>query len=684
MKIISICLFSIFACVLNSCAQDQQSYNVKRALECLQSNDIETAKEYLHKELDFDSKSVHALDILAYIGLNEKEYGTALSRLNKAMRLCPKREKKLKSAIYTHRAKVYLALKDTVKASADYLEAYTIDNTDKETAIAYADLLFAQTDYATASEIYKSMMKHDAGNPYPYYGIARNLYNEDKLAEAKEMIDKACRIDSDKERAAIMQMRIEIMMKNHAAAMDYAIAALRVNEDSNEPYYGIMEISDSAYQITINHLTKAAFEDDINPTWQYILGHVYIRHHKYDEAIKQLLPIAEGNSRYKMLGIYWCADAYEEKDEHANVIRLMDIALAEDSTDADNYIKRATSKFYIQDLAGSEKDYLKAMEFNKSYGYYTYYRLGWIKEMQGRFEEALADYNMGIALNEDYAYTYMMKGNLLMDRLNKPEEAREALHLCIEKDKGISEGTCKQYAYLALGDTLRAIEVVDSIISVVKEPGAYYDAACIYSRMGRKDKAISYLKTAFEMGYRSTRHMEADDDMDNIREMEEFKQLIEKYGKESQTIDPKLQSNVVENQGRETAIELPIKAIGGGVYSLKCEINELPMSFILDTGCSDVSMSSVESEFMKKNGYLSSSDYRGYITYQTANGEIHKAREINIRKLTIGGISITNVRGSIATNQKAPLLLGQNILRQFGRYEIDNTNGVLRIYNQNK
>lgn len=47
--------------------KEENSYNVNRALECFRSEDYETAKDYLTKELAENPKSAMAYDMLGYI-----------------------------------------------------------------------------------------------------------------------------------------------------------------------------------------------------------------------------------------------------------------------------------------------------------------------------------------------------------------------------------------------------------------------------------------------------------------------------------------------------------------------------------------------------------------------------------------------------------------------------------------
>lgn len=113
--------------------------------------------------------------------------------------------------------------------------------------------------------------------------------------------------------------------------------------------------------------------------------------------------------------------------------------------------------------------------------------------------------------------------------------------------------------------------------------------------------------------------------------------------------------------------------------TIKCKINNLPLSFVFDTGAATVSLSMVEATFMMKNGYLSKSDVVGSQYFQDANGNINEGTIINLRHVDFGGLKLENVRASVVRNQRAPLLLGQSVLGRLGKIEIDNSRKVLTI-----
>ena len=117
----------------------------------------------------------------------------------------------------------------------------------------------------------------------------------------------------------------------------------------------------------------------------------------------------------------------------------------------------------------------------------------------------------------------------------------------------------------------------------------------------------------------------------------------------------------------------------GGVCKVKCNINGLPLHFVFDTGASDVTLSMVEATFMMKNGYLNEKDVVGSQRYMDANGDISVGTLINLKEVSFGEQTLSNVRASVVRNQKAPLLLGQSVLGRLGKIEIDNSKQVLRI-----
>lgn len=109
----------------------------------------------------------------------------------------------------------------------------------------------------------------------------------------------------------------------------------------------------------------------------------------------------------------------------------------------------------------------------------------------------------------------------------------------------------------------------------------------------------------------------------------------------------------------------------GGVYTVPCKINGLPLKFIFDTGASDVSISLTEAMFMLKNGYLKKEDLGESVYYSIANGDVAKGTKLNIKEIEFGGLKLFNIQASIVHETSAPLLLGQSAIEKLGRIQLE-------------
>lgn len=308
--------------------------------------------------------------------------------------------------------------------------------------------------------------------------------------------------------------------------------------------------------------------------------------------------------------------------------------------------------------------------------YGGYYRRGWYKDNSRDIDGAIEDYTMSIVLSPDFAYAHLGRADMYLLK-GDTSAAKADYEKVVELDTIPGSNSCAQYAFWGLGQKEQAVDFMNRIIqSDSANAGNYYDAACLYSRMGEFDQAMHYIEIALEKGYRRFAHIQQDDDLNPVKEMPRFKELIQKY---TQMLEMEVNAENRESQQYiEKVVEVPFSK-EGNVCKVKCSINNLPLHFIFDTGASDVSISSVEATFMMKNNYLKPTDVIGKQNYMTADGNISEGTVINLRNVNFGGLNLDNVRASAVNNQSAPLLLGQSVLNKLGNIEIDNEKRVLRI-----
>ena len=648
------------------------SYNYSRGVEAIQNNNAEEALEYLNKELEENPDNGYALAWIAVVRNYQEEYGRALTAADLAIKHIPKKDKQYKAFAYIVRAEVYVGLGENEKALADFTSAVKETPDDANVYEKRADLYYYMEKYDLADKDYQKIISIDPGNVMGYMGIGRNANAEKRYEDAIEQFSYVTKLASDYSSGYSFRAESLIGLKKYDEAIDDIIHALDIDYD-NKAFYLMQDVADSAMVPLVAKLKIQSTKNPNNDYWLYCLGAVYENKGAYKKAITYYTDCQKKNPS----SVTSCriSNCYSEIGDYASALQHIDNAIALDSTDYDNVMAKADILYESGEAKAAILELSKYVAHYPEY-YGGYYRRGWYKDNSSDVDGAIEDYTMAIVLQPDYAYAYLGRGDMYALKGDK-KSAEADYKKVIELDTIPGNSSCTQYAYLELGQKEKAVEFMNNVIE--KDPddaGNYYDAACLHSRMGELDKSIEFLQTALEKGFRRFSHLEMDDDLDAIRELPKYKELIRHYKSIFETeIEDKMQATSVYE---EQTVEIPFSK-EDGVCKVKCTINNLPLYFVFDTGASDVSLSSVEATFMMKNGYLKSSDVIGKQNYMMANGEISAGTVINLRNVNFGGLDLDNIRASVVHNQTAPLLLGQSILGRLGSIEIDNAKRVLRI-----
>ncbi|MCB2218979.1 MAG: retroviral-like aspartic protease family protein [Bacteroidetes bacterium] len=117
-----------------------------------------------------------------------------------------------------------------------------------------------------------------------------------------------------------------------------------------------------------------------------------------------------------------------------------------------------------------------------------------------------------------------------------------------------------------------------------------------------------------------------------------------------------------------------------GLFFLPCKVNGLKLDFILDSGASDLCISSTEAIFMLKNGYLYSDDIQGSSFAKIASGEIMENTKITISLIEFFGMKIHNIDAHIVHNLSAPLLMGTSVISRLGTVTIEGNKLSIKGY----
>ena len=652
------------------------SYNYSRGVEAINNNNAEEALDYLNKEINEHPDNGYAFAWIALVRNYNEEFGRALTAANVAVKKISSKDKEYKAFAYGTRAQVYLNLEDTIQALKDYSQAINIVPDDDRFYNQRAQVYYEQGKYDLADKDYLKMISLKEGDVMGYMGIGRNANAQKRYEDAIKQFDYVVKLEPNYSSAYSFRAESYIGLKKYNEAIDDVISALGIDRDQ-KAFYELQELADSAFEQTVAKLKVQKIKEPNEQSWDYDLGIVYERAAKYNKAIAYYKESLEKESN--IITASRISSCYDDLGDYDKALEYCNQAIALDSVKANYLYEKAN----ILDNAGRTQEAIKTMSdyiANTPDEPAGYYQRGWFKDHSGDIEGALEDYTMAITLQPNVAYAYLNRG-VLYRLKGENAKAESDFKQVVRLDSIPEEAECSFYAYYYLGQKDKAIEILNTILDKDKK-GNCYDAACLYSVMGEKEKALSYLRQSLEDGYRRFAHIKRDRDLNNIRNTEEFKVLMKEYEEKH------LQEIAADADGDDSAYELKVEEIPftkeGGVCKVKCAINGLPLHFIFDTGAADVSISSVEATFMAKNDFLSSSDIIGKQNYQTADGNITEGTIINLKDVKLGSLHLNNIKASVVRNQAAPLLLGQSVLSKLGKIEIDNTKKVLRITHKQK
>lgn len=122
----------------------------------------------------------------------------------------------------------------------------------------------------------------------------------------------------------------------------------------------------------------------------------------------------------------------------------------------------------------------------------------------------------------------------------------------------------------------------------------------------------------------------------------------------------------------------------GGVKVIPVKLNGVTLNMIYDTGCSGIHISLNELQTLYKNGKFSQEDVLGVEYSSIADGSIVENGSINIKEIKIGDgddcLVLHNKKATVALNQVAPILLGNEVLDELASVEVDNVKKRINFY----
>ena len=681
-QITAISIIFLLASFLNEAfSQNNRTYdyNLQKAYDIInEEKDYGKALEYVEKQLLETPDDVETLLLKVRICLRQENYRQAMVSVNNALAVNkPKKSGFPNSTIHWWKGYVYEYMKNYEKAADSYKTAYQMakkDNVDDLHGIGfdYSSCLHFMKRLDESDRILKELIADDDSDVTALVGLARNLIDEEQYEEALNLLQTAENILPDYYEIYRFKVSAYDNMGRYRDAIDAAVEYLEKAKSPSSRIVTDACLKQVNYAVAI---LRSRIKESSKPfLMRACLCTVYERSGRWEDALREYLVLENESGKdiqinerkgqcYRHLGML---------EEAINELNLV----IEEKGSWNAYCERGACHRLSGNFAKAIEDFTSAIDVNPRSAY-PYYARGWCKELSGKDSEALEDYNLGIDIDTDYPYIFLQRG-LLLKKMGRENEAQGDFETVLQKDTLATKGSCTHYALAELGRYEESKDWMGRIIQKYPEdPGIRYDEACLYTRIGLIDEALEALEKAFKYGYRNFIHMEYDHDMDPVRNLPRYKDLVAKYKVLHEEKLRKVEYPVPNNALQVSEISFSRQI--GGTFEIPCRINGLSLRMLFDTGASDVTISSLEANFMFKNGYLAEKDIKGKRYYQVANGEINEGTVITLREVEIGDAVLHNVDASVVKSQKAPLLFGQSAMERFGAITIDNQNNKLII-----
>jgi clan AA aspartic protease (TIGR02281 family) len=670
-RILSLLLLAVCATIV--CAKEPKeptSYNYQRGVEAAQNNNDEEAERYLRQELESNPKNGYAYAWLSGVVARRGETGQVIAMLEKAIKYMPKSDKYYHAWANSRLCDIYEQFGDTTRAIEYASRAIKAQPKNIQWWQDRGQLYMAYKQYELALADFRQMIQVDATCIEGYVLLGNAYYAMKQYGKSLEQYEYANRLGVRSYTYGYMAQTYTTT-KQYDKAAECVVKAFELRHHDDRAVDVLFAGDKQLNETLLPHFKVQVLKNPNSVEWRSYLYAVYYYLEEYECAIEQLWKMKELEA-HPYIDLF-LAGTYRDMGDFSSALQYAQLAYATDTTDYGNLrlmvgiYDRLDSLHQCIHFASSNI----ALHPDSSA---LYDGRGWYYFLVKDYPSALEDYNTAIALDGANTYARYMRGrirNIMGDSVNARKDFQDVL---VRNDDEMA----KLFSLIYMDCKAEARHLADSICATdTIHYDNYYDLACAYSLLGETELAFSTLEKTLEEGYNNFSHLRRDIDFEPIRG-ERLDSLLAIY-------ETKVQERISAFKGEETnlscnerVVEIPFSK-AGGVTKVDCTINELPLSFIFDTGASDVTISQVEANFMYKNGYLSNKDVVGKQRYQTADGSISVGTTIILKEVQFAGLVLKNVRASVVKSQNAPLLLGQSVLQRLGKIEIDNSQRILKI-----
>ena len=289
--------------------KNANDYYLQRAWEALrEENDESKAMDLVTRQLRETPDNVNALLLRVRLYRSRREYGTALSDINHALKVNkPKKSGVPMSTLYWWKGHIYQDMNETVKSCEAFGKAYTLarrDNRDnlQDISFDYGCLLALLERWEEADAVFDAMLKEDETDASAMVGKASTLISRGRDSEAVGILDKAQKYAENYAEVYRFRMTAYRNLGEYNKAIDAAIAYY--DKCDNPVRDTVLAVFSKKPNYAIASLKSKARGSEDPYVWKSLLAGFYEYCRDYAEAIRAYDALEEEFGKYDYISYH--------------------------------------------------------------------------------------------------------------------------------------------------------------------------------------------------------------------------------------------------------------------------------------------------------------------------------------------------------------------------------------------
>ncbi len=415
------------------------------------TNQLEAGEKYYLEALKINPECARCYMNIARVYATKNDRKKAIELLDKSIKIDPKED-----LAYFIRAKIKDNANDRFGALFDFNKAIELNPKNASYIAGRGEYNYNQNYLSLALSDMNHSIEIDSTNYYSYYLRSMINHRMQLYKEALEDINAAIQLDSNQQDLYVTRGVIYNTNGDYTKSVNDYTKAITLNPKNSLPYYnrslGKYSLEDmdgscsdlyKAYEILKKNdpsndligtieTKQADYCDSSNASYYYQRGIAYYNLKLYEKAV-QIYSNGLKKIPNNTLALQFRGNAYLELKDYANAIAdynnaiknkeniVKDIELNPNylnaSVDtknqyvngfiADTYLRIAKSKFALLQYDDAMQEINKGIAIAENYkeGFYNF--RGFIFIIQGKYQQAINDYDKCIQLNPSFPFAYV-------------------------------------------------------------------------------------------------------------------------------------------------------------------------------------------------------------------------------------------------------------------------------------